>query len=586
MNLFRFLAASTVLAVSTACASMGGHSPFDSSLIKDARPDEAKAYSDFLIARFAAMTNDPQMAAERYASAIDTAPEKSGIADRALFASLLSGEYQEGVRVAQRANLLGSDAALVRLTLAVDALRRGRDADAQTMLEQSRFGPFNRMIARGLSAWRVVESEGTGAAVRYLEDGLSGDPRLDSAALYMMGLIELSAGNDDQALAVFESLWETGSRLAVGVEAHAQLLAYRGQRAEALALLSEFDREIGHNAAIARLHEAIERGDKIKVRRLKPEEGAALAIYVPAAALMSQTDDDVSAVYFVLALALDPDLHVARSLWAQSLANAERWEEAISVLVRIPDSSAFYGTSRGQVAWALHNSGRDQSALAVAQDALEHSSDRGLKVQIADLYRTLGRQEAADRLLTRTISDDARQGREDWRLFFARGASRESLGKWHQAEQDLLRALALQPDDPSLLNYVGYLYVDRGENLDQAMNMIQRAAEQAPNSGHIIDSLGWAHYRLGNYDLAVEHLERAVELEPGDPVLNDHLGDAYWQAGRKLEAKFQWRRTLSLDPAAEQRDVIEAKLTAGPLEPVVKQAESDKGSMLLPLQPR
>ena len=122
----------------------------------------------------------------------------------------------------------GSEAALVRLTLAVEALRNGRDQEARQMLEQTRFGPFNRMISRGLSAWRVVDRQGTSAAVRYLEEGLTGDPRLDSATLYMMGLIEMSAGHDDAALTIFNTLWESGARLAIGVEAHAQLLASTG----------------------------------------------------------------------------------------------------------------------------------------------------------------------------------------------------------------------------------------------------------------------------------------------------------------------------------------------------------------------
>lgn len=586
MLFLRIIALSSLLAVSSSCAGTGALRPFDSSLIDNGRPSEAEAYSDFLIARFAAMTNDPQMAAEHYALAIDSAPEKSGIADRALFAALLSGDYREGVRLAERAHALGSEAALVRLTLAVDAQREGRDAEARQFLEQTRFGPFNRMIARGLSAWRVVEAQGTDAAIRYLESGLTGDPRLDSATLYMMGLIEMSAGHDEAALAVFQSLWSSGARLAVGVEAHAQLLASRGAHEDALDMIDTFEREVGHNAAIARLGQAIRAGDRIKVRRLSPDEGAALAVYVPAAALMSQTDDDVSAVYFVLALALDRDLHVARSLWAQSLANAERWEEAIAVLARVPEESAFYATSRGQIAWALQRSGRNQSALAVAAEALQHAPDRGLKIQVAELYRTIGRQAEADALLSQTIEEDTVRGREDWRLFYARGASREAMGDWQGAEQDLLHALALQPDDASLLNYLGYSYVDRGENLDHAMTMIQRAAEQAPEAGHIIDSLGWAHYRLGNYDMATTLLERAVELEPGDPVVNDHLGDAYWQTGRKLEARFQWRRSLTLDPADGERDRIEAKLVAGPLLPAIKQAESDAAAALpLPGRP-
>lgn len=585
MKLLRALVIPSCVVVAASCSSLGNsHSP-DRYLIGEGRPADAEAYSDFLIARFAAMTNDPGIAAEYYASAIDSAPEKSGIADRALFAALLSGDYPEGVRLAQRADALGSEAALVHLTLTVDALRQGNDNEARKMLEETSFGPFNRMIAHGLTAWRILDMRGPDAAVDYLQASLSGDPQLDSASLYMIGLIQMSAGKDDAAIATFETLRNSGARLAIGVEAHAQLLAARGEKARALEILNEFDVLIGHNASMARLRNAIEDGDDIKIRRLSPSEGAALSVYIPAAALMNQTDDDVSAVYFVLALALDPDLHVARSLWAQSLDNAGRWDEAIAVLTRIPESSAFYATSRGQIAWALRRSGRGNAAIAVAAEALRHSPDRGLKVQLADLFRSLDRQGEAERLLNEIIREDAGAGREDWRLLYARGAAREELGRWPEAEADLVRALQLEPGDASLLNYLGFSYVDRGQNLNEAIGMIRRALEQEPDSGFIIDSLGWAQYRMGRYELATQYLERAVEIEPGDPVLNDHLGDAYWQTGRKLEARYQWKRSLRLDPAMRDRERIEVKLLTGPETPAVKQADSS-GPSPLPLSQR
>ncbi|KCZ54964.1 hypothetical protein HY29_01790 [Hyphomonas beringensis] len=586
MMSLRFLIFPVCLALASSCASAPeGLSVLDRHLIQSGRPDNAKAYSDFLIARYAAMTNDPQIAAAHYAAAIDSAPEKSGIADRALFASLLSGNYDEGVKLARRADELGSDAALVRLTLGVDAMRRGKDSTAQEMLDETRFGPFNRVVARGLSAWRVVDTKGPAAAVRYLNDGLTGDPRLDSATLYMMGLVQLSAGQDDAALATFDTLWQSGARLAVGVEAHARLLANRGRRAEALGLLSTFRSEVGTNASLDRLQTAIEVGDTIKIRRLKPSQGAALAIYIPAAALMTQTEDDVSAVYFVLALALDPDLHVARSLWGQTLDNAGRHEEAIAVLARVPEKSAFYATSRGQIAWALRHSGRNQAALSVAAEALQHEPDRALKVQLADLYRSLDRYGEADSILTQIIEEDAKAGRQDWRLLFARGLAREEMGRWPEAEMDMTEALAINPNDASLLNSLGYAYVDRGRNLDAAIDMIRKAAEIEPDSGFILDSLGWAHYRLGRYEMAVRYLERAVELEPGDAVLNDHLGDAYWQTGRKLEARFQWQRSLSLDPSVSDRERIEVKLVSGPEMPAIQRAESGSNGLPIPQQP-
>ncbi|MEZ6011802.1 MAG: tetratricopeptide repeat protein [Hyphomonas sp.] len=540
-----------------------------------APPEEAAALGDYLVARYAAMTNDPKEAASRYAASIETAPESTGIAERAVFSALLSGDYKQGVRLAHKALAAGNDGTLVRLTLGIEAVAEGKNAVSAGYLDEAGFGPFNRTVARSISAWRIAGTEGPAAAEAFLHDTLTGDPRLDSATLYMMGLIQLSAGEDDAALSTFETLWESGAKLAVGLEAHARLLAARGDRDRALQVLTEFRDRVGANAALESLQADIEAGKKIEVRRLNARQGAALAVYVPAAALITRTDDDVASVYFVLALALDPDLHEARALWAQSLEKAGRRDEAIAVLSRIPETSPFYASARGQIAWAMRRQGRDDEAVRLARDAIAKSPDRGLKVQLADLYRSLARNEEADRLLSEIIADDAREGRTDWHLLFARGAAREALDRWPEAEADLKDALVLQPDDPTVLNYLGYAYVNRGINLEEGLNLIRTALTHDPDSGFITDSLGWAYYRLGRYELATYFLERAVELEPGDPTLNDHLGDAYWRTDRKLEAKYQWERSLKLDPAEQERARIEVKLLKGPDAPVVVQAESE-----------
>ncbi len=575
MNMLRPLCALSAILLVGSCVSAPSQDALSEALFANGRPADARAYGDFLVARFAAMTNDPETAAEYYAAAIDTAPEKSGIAERAVFAALLAGDYRAGVELSQRASQVGSTATLVRLTLGVDALVRGKDSEAAKYLDETEYGPFNRVIARGLSAWRIAEDQGADTAEDYLSRGLTGDADLDSATLYMMGLLQMADRHDAAALATFDALWDSGARLAVGVHAHAQLLAAAGQKSRAVEVLETFRDEIGQNAAIDGLRADILAGKRIRPTRLSTREGAALAVYVPAAALMLQTDDDLSGVYFVLALALDPDLHVARSLWGQSLDNAGRRQEAISILSRIPESSEFYATARGQMAWALRREGRNQESLAIAAEALAHAPDRGLKIQLADLYRSLDRYGEAERLLSEIIDADAKASRQDWRIIYARGSAREQTGRWPEAEADLKMALALQPTNASILNYLGYAYIDRGLNYGAALDMIRRAVELEPHSGYIVDSLGWAHYRMGRYDLATRFLERAVELSPGVSLLNDHLGDAYWQVGRKIEARFQWQRALKLDPSESDRVRIEAKMVSGPDIAVLTQAESD-----------
>ncbi|MEX1252445.1 MAG: tetratricopeptide repeat protein [Hyphomonas sp.] len=560
MKPHRFLLALAPLLLAAACAS----GPFSkTSYPSGDRPDEARAYSDFMIARFAALTNDPQVAARHYASAISSAPEDTGVAERAVFSALLAGDYGVAAGLARRANDAGSEAALVRLVLAVDAIGRGKTDAAIEIIEASDLRAFNRMIARNLEAWSLMASKGAPEAEAMLQQNLTGDPRLDNATLHMIGLVQTAAGKDEAAVTTFDRIWASGARLAVGAETYAELLAARGEPGKAVAILDQFRTEVGVNASLAALKARIEAGEKITPKRLTTRQGAALAMFLPASALMLQTDDDIASVYFVLAIALDPQLHQARTLLGQSLVQGKRPDAAIRVLSEVPASSPFYAVARGQIASTLLSQDRTHEALEVATGALKAKPERALKMQVADLNRALDRHVEAETILTDVIAGDVAEGRKDWRVYFLRGASRERQSNWDGAEADLKEALAIDPHNSNVLNYLGYSWVDRGINLEEGFSLIRQALVLEPQSGHIVDSLGWAHYRLGQYDEAVDLLERAVELLPGDPVLNDHLGDAYWKAGRKKEAGFQWSRALKLNPPADEGVLIAQKLVAG-----------------------
>ncbi|MCU0731013.1 MAG: tetratricopeptide repeat protein [Hyphomonas sp.] len=560
MKACRFLLVPLSFLIAAACAS----SPFSNTNYPSAdRPDEARAYSDFMIARFAAMTNDPQVAARHYASAISSAPEDLGVAERAVFSALLAGDYGVAAGLARRANDAGSEAALVRLTLAVDAIGRGKTENAIEIIEASDLRAFNRMIARNLEAWSLLPTQGASAAEAMLQQNLTGDPRLDNATLHMIGLVQSAAGNDAAALDTFGKIWASGARLAVGAEAYAELLAASGEREKAVAILDQFSEDVGVNAALVELKARIEAGETIKPRRLTTRQGAALAMFLPASALMLQTNDDIASVYFVLAIALDPQLHQARTLLGQSLIQGKRPDAAIRILSEVPPVSPFYAAARGQIASTLMSQEKPGEALKVAAEALKAKPERSLRLQVADLYRAQERHAEAEALLSEVMAEDAADGRQDWRVYFLRGASRERQSNWEGAEADLKQALALAPDHATVLNYLGYSWIDRGINLEEGFGLIRQALVLEPKSGHIVDSLGWAHYQLGQYEQAVDLLERAVELLPGDPVLNDHLGDAYWKVGRRKEAGFQWSRALKLDPAAEDRAMIEQKLVTG-----------------------
>ncbi len=546
----------------TSCVA--GSGPGGSALASLKRPANADSYSAFLVARFASLTNDPRTALEHYAVALKSSGGETEIAERAVFAALLSGDFDEAERMAQAATGGGpSGSALVRLTRAVAAIRDNRPAKAAGLLEGGDFGPFNQMMAANLRAWTALETDGPEAARSLLLQAAVDDALLDSVTLYMLGLVDLAAGEDERALATLETVWAEGPRLAVATEAHVRLLSQRGNTARALSILQTFRAEIGPNPALETLRVRLDAGEVLEIDRLDLREGAAMSIYAPAAALSAQTRGDLAGVYFAMALALDPELDIARTLWADALDEAGRRGDALAILRKVRPDSPFYATARGQMAWALRREMRNDEALEVASQALAARPDRDLRVQLADLFTSLQRDGEAEALLNKIIAGDEQARRPDWRLYLARGAARERLGRWPEAETDLQRARALSPDNPDILNHLGYGWIDRGLNLPQAIRLIERAVDLRPNSGQIVDSLGWAHYRLGEYSRAVVHLERAVEIEPGDAVINDHLGDAYWRVGRRLEAHFQWKRALGLGPDPALAAALHRKLAEG-----------------------
>lgn len=528
------------------------------------RQETARGYAEFLRARYASLTNDPHQAAVFYGRSVLTNPDDPDLLERAVFSALIAGDVDAAVKSARSGNAEAiNKAALPKLVLGVDALKQDHPARAARYFQSDTANPFNDVIYGTLAAWAILDTDGETAAFKALDNAQSGDALLDGLSLAARGFMQLHLEDDTAALDTFSQMWSSGVRLASTTEYLARLLEAKGEHDQAINVLTAFGNRIGQNAAIETLRTQLIAGEAITLERPSIKEGAALAIYAPAAALAAQSESDLPGVYFALALELNPDLHVARTLWGDALDNADRREDAIAILASVPESSPFYATSRGQIAWAYRRDGANDQALATAREALGATPDRNLKIQLGDLFRSLGQLEDADRIFSELIEADLYEGREDWRLFYARGAAREKLDRWDEAEADLVNALALAPDQPALLNYLGYSWIDRGENLEEGFAMIKRAVELRPDAGFIIDSLGWAYYRLGDYEEAVMHLERAVELSPSEPTLNEHLGDAYWRVGRLREAGFQWQRAIKLAPESDEVPLLKAKLEEG-----------------------
>lgn len=515
-------------------------------------PPSSQVYADYLIAHLAELRRDHAAAADRYFAALDRRPEDTAVLDGALAAALAAGDSERALIAARRAPR--SDAsAYAQIVRGAAALRESRWTEAAAALDAAEGAAAQELTARMLYVWART-GQGRLDEVRVDLAPFASIRPYGSLLAYQQALALDYAGRGQEALAAYELAARSGMFLPQAIERHADLLARMGRREGALRLIDEVaDRQ---NPALAAAHARLSEGAAASLAPLTPSVGAAISLYGLAAIYFEEFDSESGLAALTIAQMLDPEDGASRLAFAHHqnrLGNAELAQEA---LARVPETSAYAPSARDLNAWIVFERGDKEAALALAR-ANAASGDRRALRSLADMYRNLGRYAEAEAAYTTLIERQP----DDWRVHFSRGAARERQGDYVGAEADLLRALEILPDQPDVMNYLGYMWVDRGERLQEALALLERAVALRPSSGAIIDSLGWAYYRLGDYSRALDLIERAVTLEPADPTLNDHLGDIYWRLGRRTEARFQWRRALTLDP--DNAEQISQKLEHG-----------------------
>ena len=523
------LAASVLL---TACASTPG-----------AYAPESRAYADYLIGRVANARADHTAAADRYFAALARSPGDAALVEGALVASLASGDSERARRAARMASRTDAPA-YAHIVRASDALVARHWSQAGVELRRVEGAAAEELLARMLVNW-VEAGQGRNGEIAADLAPLASIRPYGGLFAYQRAMVLDHAGHDAEALAAYATAAQGGLWLPTGVARHADLLLRTGRRDEARAVLAAEGN--GANPALALALAQIDAGAASVAPPLTPARGAAAALYGISAIFRQEHDSNSSLAALTLSLMLDPAFDGARLAMAQQQSELGHLARAREILAEVGGASPYAQSARILEAWIVYDNGDQDDAVALARANAVNGDLRSIRA-LADMYRGAGRFSDAEPLYTQLIAAQA----NEWRSYFARGAARERLDRWAEAEADFQRALELSPDQPDVLNYLGYSWVDRGENLQQGLAMIRRAAELRPMSGAIIDSLGWAHYRLGDYEQALDWLEAAVRLEPADPTLNDHLGDVYWRLGRRIEARYQWRRAMTLDPEAPE----------------------------------
>ena len=517
-------------------------------------------YASYLVGRAAIATGDRRDGLAELETLAARYPDQSGVRGQAFEAALFSGDIEWAAKFAPDAPSADDPAELAslgRLVRAVLALSQNRPAEANKALDLKSIELPYRSAAYMLRPWvlaaagnwneALVEPAG-GDRVAQLEAGL--------------GRAELfeSRGKRPEAEAVYKDIIADALGQKLFKVRYGEFLERTGRTKEALALYQaalKIDPDNGE------LSDALERAHGGGRPPALPgvREGAAQSL-VFAAKVIGARAPSLSVDYLRLSLKLDPTLDQALVTLGDSLAELHDDANAREAWAKAPESSRLWVEARSREAYSLSGEGDTEGAVKLARAiAAARPKDTTAQFALADILRVSERDAEALAVLDRL--EKTGDGGKDWRVRYMRAITLDKVGRWSEAETELKLALELSPDEPDVENYLGYTWIDHGDHIKDGMALVEKAVAARPNSGAITDSLGWAHFKLGDYKQAVGLLEKAVELEPADPDINDHLGDAYWMAGRKSEAGFQWNRVLSLSPDKKLKASAELKLKDG-----------------------
>ena len=554
------LAAALVSLALGSCTATTGEPRFEAPVTSD-----GENFAAYVAGRFADETGDPR-AADFLLEAARRAPDNPAILHRAFLALITAGRISEAVQAASDLERRGATNPIAALVIALDAFKRQDYGTALAWQARIGGGGFEALISPILKAW-ILAAQGERERALAALDPMRSVATLRPFALAHRAFILDYLGDEGGAQAAYREVLE-GAQLSSlqPVLSYAAFLQRRGESTEALALIEKYALLFRDSAYLERTRNRLLASQPIEPMTETPQGAVGLVLFRAASELDRQDVHQPAIIYARLAMLLTPQSNDARLRLSSMLADAGFHDAALGVLDPIGRDDGDYAMARLQAAWIYQQSGDVEAAVGALTDFLASHPDnvRGWAT-LGDIYRSEERFREAARAYTRAIALLPQSKEVDpWFLYFTRGIAYERLGEWTIAEADLLKALELNPDEPQLLNYLGYSWIDRGLNLERGTELIEKAVSLRPNDGFIVDSLGWAYYLRGAYADAVTYLERAVELEPTDPTINDHLGDAYWQVGRHMEARFQWRHALTFKPEKESdRRRIAEKLEYG-----------------------
>ncbi|MGD9670425.1 MAG: tetratricopeptide repeat protein [Hyphomicrobiaceae bacterium] len=519
----------------------------------------------YLSGRIAKSQHDIGSAAAFYGSALAHDPDNEVLVEQTFLMELSSGAYDRASVLAEKLVELQPQHRLARMFQALEAYKKGDFEAADKQLKIASSGPIGELTAALLRSWLKMAEKKVSAALDLLDK-----PRQAEWAQFYLryhrALIADLAGRQSDALISYQRVFKQDSRTLRTVMAYARHAAHAGDRKLAMSILREYDRRSATDPhpLSSELAGEIEGNKPVALLIDNPTDGMAEVLYGLGEALTTDGGVSIGIIYLQMSLYLSPSQPLALAALAQAYETTRNYQDAIATYDRIPKGTPLQDAIDIRKALNLNLQDKTDEAKTLLEQVAERSPDDLAPLDaLGNIMRARKRFDEAIVYYSRALKVIGQPEKRHWTFYYSRGTCYERTKQWSKAEADLKKAMQLSPDQPLVLNYLGYSWIDQGRNLREGLRLIRKAVSLKPDDGYIVDSLGWAYYKLGRYKDAVGQLERAVELRPDDPVLNDHLGDALWRVGREREARFQWDQALSLNPEQDEIPKIKKKLAEG-----------------------
>lgn len=536
----------------------------------------------YLASRVAIDDNDDAAAVQFLERAVSLDPENQKLLLDYFAALVSNGRVEDAADLISDNPDLAGKLNLAGHVVAADEMRQRSWKKATAALGNVAGVDLDKTLREITLAWIAAGQRNHEEALVRIKD-LTGPEWIQAMKSYHSGLIAAAAGNDDAAMEHFQAIIDKRSIISVltetyirAIEAMVRNRSKVGDLEKARSTLDFGLSLLPNHSPFIDLEEKLDNEAVLADLISSPQQGAAELFYNIASAIQRDGSSDVAKAYLQVANHLAPKSDVIKVGLAELYLRQGYYDRSNGFYEQITPESPFFRISRLEKASNFARLERKEEAISELKTLIEQNpSDLSGYMTLGDIFAREKRyREAADTYDTAVAQLDQYLPFH-WNLFFRRGIAYERLKEWDRAEPNFKQSLELAPNQPEVLNYLGYSWIDQGINLEEGMDMIRKAVELRPRSGFIVDSLGWAHYKIGQYEDAVRELERAVQLMPQDPTINDHLGDAYWKVGRKLEATFQWKIALAAKTPPDNPEAIERKLAEGLVDPEKDEAKAE-----------